>query len=109
MIFVVCIYHWLFVLIISAHSNRETVQQCTRDGKNAINFGVFSGHVNVENMVFSLVKISTRSMSKYLKSQNSEDTSRLLFVAKSTIQPRQLGGVPTQSNIMSIMCKLIHY
>ena len=52
--------------------------------------------ISMVTIDFSFVKISTRSMSKSLKSQNSEDTSRLLFVAKSTTQPTQ-PGVPSQS------------
>ena len=50
--------------------------------------------ISMVTIDFSFVKISTRSMSKSLKSQNNEDTSRLLFVAKSTTQPKQF-GVPS--------------
>ena len=106
-----CIYHigslsWSSQLI----PTEGRVQQCIRDGKNARNCAVFPGHINGDNRYFSLVRISTRSMSKSLKSQNSEDTSRLIFVRNWMTQPRQL-GVPSQSplwnNLISLMCLLM--
>ena len=91
---------YVLILVPKKLEDLETfnavLQRGARDGKNAINCGAFSGPINGDYMFLNLARISIRSISKSLKSQNSEDTSYLLYVAKSTTQPRQL-GLPSQS------------